>query len=224
MSTFGEHTETTTGGLDRRRFLTAAAATAATGGVVALGLFGTSTARAATQVGGLPPIGAEIPCSTLALNTPLRLRDTLVSVDFKGGIKFRVEFNPEDPYNSVRLRVIGFRAAAELPETEGGTVTLDQEDVDVDAKSLLTLKNRFPPRYEQTTVLNFTMTVDTGARTHEPLVLTTKEPAQLIGRLTQFPPRGDLYRLQNPVDLVLPDNPDTTIATIERFPVKIGGL
>ncbi|AXB48191.1 hypothetical protein A4R43_00360 [Amycolatopsis albispora] len=68
------------------------------------------------------------------------------------------------------------------------------------------------------------MTVDTGARTHEPLVLTTKEPAQLIGRLTQFPPRGDLYRLQNPVDLVLPDNPDTTIATIERFPVKIGGL
>lgn len=90
----------------------------------------------------------------------------------------------------MRLRVVGFRVTAELPERDGGTITIDQPD---DARS-------------------------------EPLVLTTKDPALLIGKLTQFPPRGDLYQLQNPVDLVLPDDPDTTIATIQRFPVKVGGL
>ncbi|QLJ06389.1 hypothetical protein HZZ00_19440 [Streptomyces sp. NEAU-sy36] len=58
----------------------------------------------------------------------------------------------------------------------------------------------------------------------EPLVLTTKDPAKLIGKLTQYPPRGDLYQLQDPVDLVLPDDPDTTIATIQKFPAKVGGL
>jgi hypothetical protein len=114
-------------------------------------------------------------------------------------------------------------------------ITIEQNDVDVDAKSLLRLTNRFPPRYEQTMVLSFTMTIDQpekmlrglgirSSKVYEPLVLTTKDPAKLIGTLTQFPPKGDLYKLQNPVDLVLLDEPNTTIATIERFPVKVGGL
>ncbi len=63
-----------------------------------------------------------------------------------------------------------------------------------------------------------------GPLMREPLILTTKDPALLIGKLTQFPPKGDLYQLQNPVDLVLPDDADTTIATIEKFPVKVGGF
>ncbi|KUM84455.1 hypothetical protein AQI88_41805 [Streptomyces cellostaticus] len=58
----------------------------------------------------------------------------------------------------------------------------------------------------------------------EPLILTTKAPAKLIGKLTQYPPKGDLYQLQEPVDLVLPDDPDTVIATIQKFPAKVGGL
>ncbi|KAI8874368.1 hypothetical protein GQ42DRAFT_159843 [Ramicandelaber brevisporus] len=65
---------------------------------------------------------------------------------------------------------------------------------------------------------------DLMLRKREPLVLTTKNPAKLVGQLTQFPPRGDLYQLQSPVELVLPDEPETTIATIEKFPVKMGGL
>jgi hypothetical protein len=61
-------------------------------------------------------------------------------------------------------------------------------------------------------------------RAFEPLVLTTKDPAQLIGSLTQFPPKGDLYQLQNPVDLIDLENPDMAVATIQKFPVKVGGL
>ncbi len=58
----------------------------------------------------------------------------------------------------------------------------------------------------------------------EPLILTTKDPAKLIGSLTQFPPKDDVYQLQNPIDLIDLDNPDVTVATIDRFPVKVGGL
>jgi hypothetical protein len=192
-------------------------------------------AQSAPKAPPLPPIGAEIPMSGLALNTPLQIRSSLVSVDFRGGLKVRVEPNPDDMDNSRRLRLMGMRFSAELPGGDrqdqqdgqarqgGGTITIEQNDVDVDAKSLLRLTQNFPPRYEQTMVLSFTMTIDQPDRA-EPLILTTKDPAVLIGNLTQFPPRGDLYQLQNPVDLVLPDDPDTTIATIQKFPVKVGGL
>lgn len=64
----------------------------------------------------------------------------------------------------------------------------------------------------------------TSPAKREPLILTTKDPAKLIGQLTQFPPQGDLYQLQNPVDLIDLDNPDVTVATIQKFPVKVGGL
>ncbi|MFD8134499.1 hypothetical protein [Streptomyces mirabilis] len=55
-------------------------------------------------------------------------------------------------------------------------------------------------------------------------MLTTKDPAKLIGTLTQYPPKGDLYQLQSPVDLIDLENPDIVVATIQKLPVKIGGL
>jgi hypothetical protein len=58
----------------------------------------------------------------------------------------------------------------------------------------------------------------------EQLLLMTKSPAILSGRITQFPPKADLYQLENPVDLAAPDDPDTTVVTIHKFPVKLGGL
>lgn len=227
------------GGADRRGFLKGTAAAALGVGAAAVAGSPSAAAEEVRTFSGLPPIGAEIPCSCLAINTPLRIRTSLVSVDFRGGIKVRVDVNPDDPHNSVRLRVVGHRVSAELPggddRASAGTITIEQNDIDVDAKSLLRLTQKFPPQYEQIMVLSFTMTIDqpddllrrAGVRSpkaYEPLVLTTKDPAVLKGILTQFPPRGDLYQLQNPVELVLPDDPDTVVATIERFPVKVGGL
>ncbi|MET7784248.1 hypothetical protein ABZT28_52900 [Streptomyces sp. NPDC005388] len=43
---------------------------------------------------------------------------------------------------------------------KGGTITIEQNDVDVDSKSLLRLTQRFPPRYEQIMVLSFTMVIE----------------------------------------------------------------
>ncbi|MEU3859631.1 hypothetical protein AB0F03_20020 [Streptomyces sp. NPDC028722] len=172
-------------------------------------------------------IGAEIPCSRLAINTPLRIKDALVSVDFRGGIKHRIDVNPEDPINSVRMRTVGHRVTAELPGedgTDGGTITIEQNDVDVDAPSILRQTQTFPPRYEFREVSTFTMTIDRPGNGGEPLVLTTKEPMVLIGQLTQYPPRGDLYTLEKPVELVDPEDPDKVLAVIQKFPVKVGGL
>ncbi|MFI9010104.1 twin-arginine translocation signal domain-containing protein [Actinosynnema sp. NPDC053489] len=228
------------GGADRRGFLKGTAAAALGAGAAAVAGPASAAAAERTHPDGLPPVGAEIPCSCLAVNTPLRIRTSLVTVDFRGGIKVRVETNPDDPENSVRLRVVGHRVSAELPggdsaDTSAGTITIEQNDVDVTPESVLRLTQKYPPRYEQVMVLRFTMTIDqpdevlrrAGVRSpkaYEPLVLETKNPAVLVGTVTQFPPRGDVYRLQNPVDLVLPDDPDTVIATIEEFPVKVGGL
>ncbi|MEU2288986.1 hypothetical protein ABZ614_45130 [Streptomyces sp. NPDC013178] len=176
---------------------------------------------------GFPPIGAEIPCSCLAINTPVRIKDALVSVDFRGGIKHRVDVNPDDPDRSIRMRVIGHRMSADLPDEDGGsggTLTIEQNDVDVDAPSTLRLIKQFPLRYEHLSVMTFTMTIDQPGNGNEPLVLTNREPMVLIGRLTQYPPRGDLYQLQKPVELVDPADPDKVIAVIEKFPVRVGGL
>ncbi|MEU4767965.1 hypothetical protein AB0H12_32420 [Actinosynnema sp. NPDC023794] len=186
----------------------------------------------------LPKIGVEIPCSCLALNTPMTIGTSLFTLDFKGGIKIRVEVNPQEPLNSVRLRVVGHKISAELPVNgteDATTVTIEQNDIDIDAKSVLRLVSKFPPKFEQLMVLSFTMTIDNPGAVlrsagieatvpSEPLVLSTKNPVQLVSKLAKFPPRGDLYKLRDPMELVLPDNPDTTIVKIDSFPVKVGGL
>ena len=112
----------------------------------------------------------------------------------------------------------------------GGSITIEQNDVDIDPKSLLRITQNFPPKFEQIMVLSFTMVIEQpqamgpARAAYEPLILTTKDPAKLIGSLTQFPPKGDLYQLQNPVDLIDLENPDTVTATVKQFPVKVGGL
>lgn len=164
----------------------------------------------------------------LGINTPLKIRTSLVNVDFRGGIKHRIDVNPHDPVDSVRMRTVGFRISADLPAPEeggaAGRITIEQDDVDVDAMSLLRMTQKYPPRFENIWVLPFKMTIEQPGVGDNPLVLTTKDPAKLIGKLTQYPPRGDMYQLQNPVDLIDLEDPDTVVATLQKLPVKIGGL
>ncbi|MFE9454400.1 hypothetical protein [Streptomyces sp. NPDC006739] len=181
----------------------------------------------------LPPVG-EVDHEPLAGDITFHLNGQTCQARVAGSVEEDVvaqdAAHETDTVTERHLHMGGSEACGNRRAT-GGTITIEQNDVDVDAKSLLRLTQKFPPRYEQVMVLSFTMTIDQPdakngqtRAAREPLVLTTKNPAQLIGQLTQFPPKGDLYQLQNPVDLVLPDDPDTTIATIQKFPVKVGGL
>jgi hypothetical protein len=240
----------------RRDFLrkTVAGAAAAAGAAAGLTASGGTQAFAADsprQIPTPPPVGAEIPCSCLALNTPLTVQAATITVDFRGQISIKVSASdPLDPW-SLRLKVIGHRVhgydsgsgddesgKARASQNDGlGEITIEQSDTEVTPDSLLKMVSQYPPRWEQTMFLDFTMTIENPPsdtmgralgvsmnRASEPLVLTTKNPGKLVGQLTSFPPKGELYRLQNPIDLVLPDNPDETIASLDKFPVKVGGL
>jgi hypothetical protein len=54
------------------------------------------------------------------------------------------------------------------------------------------------------------------------LVLSTTKTAALINpNLTRFPPQGDVYQLQAPVDLAPVDAPDQVVAQLQQFPVTV---
>lgn len=175
----------------------------------------------ATALSGLPPIGAEIPQSMLAIDSFLTLQTQtkILTLDFRGGIKERVDVNPDDPINSVRLRVVGFRLTAESPD---GNIVLEQNDVDEAPKSQLRLVQRFPPKYEHINVIDVSLKIESEGG--KPLVLAYKEPLVMKGSLTQYPARGDLYQLLKPVEFVDLKNPDLVIATLDKLPAKRGGL
>lgn len=234
-------------GPNRRDFFRTSAALA--GAAAGMAAFGGAQAFAATprQIPSPPPLGAEIPCSCLAVNTPLTVRAATVTVDFRGEIRVRVEASdPLDPW-SLRLKVIGHKVSAnDNGEGNGGgsrqdqglgEITIEQGDFETTPDSLVKMLSQSPPKWEQTMFLDFTMTIERPpeelmrkalgvslSRSPEPLVLSTKEPGKLIGQLDNFPPKGEIYQLENPIKLVIPDNPEETIAQIDKFPVKVGGL
>jgi hypothetical protein len=168
----------------------------------------------------LPPIGLEIPCSCHAADTPLRV-DVLgvVTLDFKGGIRVRVEENLRAGLGGVRLRVIGHEVSAESAAL--GRVTISQADIDTTPLSLLEIIGNSPV-FRQTMFLDFTVTVEKPPVGEAPLVLSTTKTATLVNnRLTNFPPQGDVYQLQEPVDLAPPGFPDRVIAQLQQFPVTV---
>ncbi|WP_116047061.1 hypothetical protein [Amycolatopsis palatopharyngis] len=235
-------------GPNRRDFFkTSAAFAGAAAGLAAFGGAPAFAAQSPRQIPSPPPLGAEIPCSCLAVNTPLTVRAATVTVDFRGEIRVRVEASdPLDPW-SLRLKVIGHKVSANdngegndpgSRQDQGlGEITIEQGDFETTPDSLVKMLSQSPPKWEQTMFLDFTMTIERPpeelmrralgvslSRAPEPLVLSTKEPGKLIGQLDNFPPKGEIYQLQNPINLVIPDNPDEVVASIDKFPVKVGGL
>jgi len=151
-------------GADRRRFLKGAAA--GRGGrwdhrrQLSQRAERGSRARCACRAeSAATTIGAEIPCSCLAINTPLQIRTSVITVDFRGGIKGAGwTSTPTIRSTRFRLRVVGHKVSAELPGAQstgagGGSITIEQNDVDVDPKSLLRITQSFPPKFEQIMVL-----------------------------------------------------------------------
>ncbi|KAH7034482.1 hypothetical protein BKA57DRAFT_185463 [Linnemannia elongata] len=157
----------------------------------------------------------------LAVNSVLTLQTQtkILTLDFRGGIKERVNVNPDDPINSVLLRVVRFRLTAESPD---GNIVLEQNDVDVAPKSKLKLVQRFPPRYEHTNVIDVSLRIE--RKDGKPLVLASKALLMMKGSLTQYPARGDLYQLEKAVEFVNRDDPSQVISTLDKLPAMRAGL
>ncbi|MEU6895914.1 hypothetical protein ABZ934_29970 [Streptomyces sp. NPDC046557] len=184
-------------------------------------------AAPALRANGLPPIGAEVPSSMTATNAQFQIGTALVSLDFQGGIKQRVEASATDPDHSVRLRTVGFRVAADLPGIGGhgdgpSIVTFEQSNIDTDPQSTFTLTQANPPTYEERDVITFTAAIERPGQAT--LVLHSKNPMILRGTTSSYPAKGDAYSLEQPVQLVEEGHPDTTVATLQSFPSKRGGL
>ena len=174
------------------------------------------------SLGGLlPPIGLEIPCSCYAVNVPLQVNVLgLVTLDFKGGIKVRVEANLAGGLGGVKLKVIGHEVSADSPVL--GKVTISQADIDVTPLSLLEVIGNLPPKFKQTMFLDFTVTVEKPPGGGPPMQLSNTKTAQLVNNnLTVFPPQGSVYQLQQPVDLAPVGAPNQVVAQLLQFPVTV---
>ncbi|HEV2345987.1 MAG TPA: twin-arginine translocation signal domain-containing protein [Actinocrinis sp.] len=186
----------------RRTFMKGAAVTAAVAGA---GAVIPGTARAAqspqTRLGGfpfpLPAAGVEIPCSCYAANVPLKINTGIVNLDFKGGIRVRVETNNTD---GLKLSIVGHRVTAQSPVL--GTVTIEQSNASVTPLSLLRMGSTFPPSPEMLMFLSFTLTISNPPGGGGPLVLTTTQPGQLLAtNVLNFPPVNQGYNLSSPIPL-----------------------
>ncbi|MGA4863693.1 hypothetical protein ACPB9J_13715 [Streptomyces lavendulocolor] len=182
----------------------------------------TATALAAASradVPGLPPIGAEVPVSMLALGSTFEYGGTTYSLDFQGGTKQRVEPNNDNPTTSVRLRTLGFQVMAQADD--GSSITLELSGADTEAASTLTLTQQFPPIIEERDVISITATITRPGQ--EPVTLDSKDPMVLLARhLRAYPPQREIYQLQQPVELA--DRAGHTAATLWHFPAMRGYL
>lgn len=169
----------------------------------------------------LPPIGLEIPCSMYAVNVPLQINVLgLIQLDFKGGIRYRIEANLGAGLGGVKLKIIGFEMSADSPVL--GKVTLSQADIDTTPLSLLEVISTLPPKFRVTTFLDVTMTLEKPPGGGPPLVLAnTKTMALLNDNLTVFPPQGSVFQLQQPVDFAPVGAPNQVIAQLLQFPVTV---
>ncbi|WP_394830325.1 hypothetical protein LVJ94_27840 [Pendulispora rubella] len=171
--------------------------------------------------GLLPPIGVEIPCSSYAANVPLKV-DVLgiVTLDFKGGWRTRVEANLGAGLGGVKLKFVGCEWSADSPVL--GKVTISQADVDTTPLSLLELISNLPPVYRNTMFLDFTVTVEKPPGGGPPLVLSNTKTARIVNNeLRVFPPQGSVYQLQEPVELAPVGSPGQVIAALLQFPLTV---
>jgi hypothetical protein len=152
----------------------------------------------------------------------------------EGRLGFQIE--PPDPQHpaSTPMKVTEF-TLTNAPDPAGTEQGVSPALIDIGLMAdevPNTMLNMLPPTgLEHVVPLNFEVTIENppegwagaGVEQPGPLVLTTKNPAVLTGQLNYFPPRGETYQLQDPIELVDPDQPDQVVATIEKFPLQIGG-
>jgi len=144
----------------------------------------------------------------------------LVTLDFKGGIRVRVEANLGAGLGGVKLKVIGHEVSADSPVL--GKVTISQADIDTTPLSLLEVIGNMPPKFRQTMFLDFTVTVEKPPGGGPPMQLSNTKTATLLNdNLTVFPPQGSVYQLQQPVDLAPVGAPSQVVAQLLQFPVTV---
>ncbi|KOY53472.1 hypothetical protein ADK59_35515 [Streptomyces sp. XY332] len=162
----------------------------------------------------------EIPCCGYAVDVPLKIDAIgMVQLDFKGGIRVRIESNLNNGLGGRRLKIIGEEYSADHPEL--GRVTLSQADIDATPLSLLEVITNTPPQYKNTLFHDFTLTIDKFPGSNGPMTLSNTKTLATLGDLTVFPPQGDIYQLQQPIDFAPVGNPGKVVAQLTALPMTM---
>jgi hypothetical protein len=171
--------------------------------------------------GLLPPIGLEIPMSMYAVNVPFQINVLgLIQLDFKGGIRVRVEANIASGLGGVKLKTIGWEVSADSPVL--GRVTLSQSDVDNDPLGSLEVLGNLPPKYRNIMLTSFTCTIEKPPGGGPPLQLAGTKPWTIVNdSLTMFPPQGAVYQIPEPLNLAPIGTPGQIVATILQMPFTV---
>lgn len=157
--------------------------------------------------------------SQYAVDVPLQVNVLgLIRLDFKGGIKVRVEGNIEGGLGGVKLRIIGHEYTADSPVL--GRVTLSQADIDTTPLGTLELIKNLPPTFRWRQFFDFTLTIEKPPGGGPPLVLSNTKTAEIFNEsLTVFPPQGSVLQLRAPVDLAPAGAPAQAVAQLQQLPI-----
>ncbi|GAA4917055.1 hypothetical protein LX16_3966 [Stackebrandtia albiflava] len=197
-------------------------------------LLASAVATAALAAAALSAAGTghalETPATGVKLPLTATVQDATVTVDgerlrsgkLTGGMRMEVLPDPAGrDATGIPVATTGFRLDPKYPHAPGPRLTVEQADADVDSHSRIVRIDQRPPLFEHTWRVTLRVTLTrTGM---EPVTLISRSPAELVGRLGQFPPQGEVYRLTQLVELADPDRPDETVATLDRLPVRLRG-
>jgi hypothetical protein len=209
-----------------RRVATGVVAASAVG-VAAAGI-AIAASRTERPIPKLPAPGATIEMELISKGVELVFVGHKVNTGpLKGNITFEVSTNPGDP-SSVQTKVSEFFLTS--PAKQGGITIAIEPERNIGDQSLLRHSKTQSRTFEHTLNLPLKITVrypevvGLPADTEEPLSLSVRSPAVLVGKLAGFPDKGARYRLKETIALALPGQPNTDVATIVKFPVKVEGL
>lgn len=195
----------------------ATSAVVAAAGAVLLAVTPSATAAAPTvaspaPVKHAPNFEAEFPVAVKGAEVTFGGQD--LTTDLTG--KATLDIAAPSPGNLEAKASGTLEVTADHPDL--GKITLKSEAKG--SASFNSVLSPFPAKLDLSA--DATMTVEKApgnGKAAQPLELKTKDPASLAGNLDQFPPKGNILDLQNPVDLV--DQDDKTVATVNKFPLTV---
>jgi hypothetical protein len=153
----------------------------------------------------------------IANGTSIRWYSNLIDkVDFEGDIQIALVPDSNDA-QSAHVKVLSLR---EEGEPQYSRFTLELAEGDDAPESTLKCTQANPSRMKLTYVLNLVITAQSsdGAEVGQ---IRTKTPAVQSVELNEWPPNGEIFQLQRPMEFVFPDG--EFAATIEKYPTQERG-
>ncbi|MFJ6838496.1 hypothetical protein [Streptomyces sp. NPDC091209] len=169
----------------------------------------------------LPPIGQAIAMTAHDANVPLQVPILgLLTIAIRGGLRAVVEQEIQSGWGGARLRVEGFEMTADTEQL--GKVVLSWANSGSTPLSEVRILDQAASRYLSTWYLDWTMTIEKPPGGDAHMQLASTKTAALVGdQLTDFPPQGGKYQLQQPVDFAPVGAPHQVVLSLQQLAATV---